>query len=147
MEVPRFKWLYDHAASENALPLKMENAPNPPQNPTLAVSSLPGRARQAVAPSAWCLQGPWPHPSFHRFPGNNGFGGPDEYWSSSSRWLYFICWPHKQGCWRAECQPRPLRHVMECYQKATRLALSFLLNKQLNHSLLVIKILSRSHVL
>lgn len=115
--------------------------------PLLTLLSLLGRARWAVVPSAWCLHGPWPPPSFHCFPGNNGFGRPDEYWSPSSRWLYFICWPHKRGCWRAECQPRPLCHVMECYQKATRLALSFLLNKQLNHSLLVIKILSWSHVL
>lgn len=30
-----------------------------------------GRASRAIVPSAWCLQGPWPPPSFHCFPGNN----------------------------------------------------------------------------
>lgn len=120
---------------------------HPKIQPLPTLLSPPGRARWAMAPSAWCLQGLWPPPSFCRFPGKSGFGGPDEYWSPSSRWLYFISWPRKWDCWRAECQARPLPHVMECYQKATRLALSLLLNKQLNHSLLVIKNLSQSHVL
>lgn len=96
-----------------------------------------------MVPHTWCLQGCSP-----AFPGfqavKNGFGGPDENCSfpaddspSSAA--------HRRGCCRPGARPGSLSHFGVLPEGST-LTLPYLSNKQFNHSLLAIKILSWSHL-